>query len=193
MLDEPLGSLDRGLRDQLLADLRHILAADGTPALYVTHDQEEALAIADRLLLIREGQIRRSGTPTEVYSDPRESWVAQFLSLGTLVPARVRRTSPLLATSELGELAPHCKHPRHRAGDDLTLLLRRAPASVRHGTRSPRNTIRGTVAEVSFRGDSYHVTLDCSGRQVTFDLPLPVGVGHSLSITLPPEAILCLK
>ncbi len=193
MLDEPLGSLDRGLRDQLLADVRHILAADRTPALYVTHDQEEALAIADRLLLIHDGQIRRSGTPSQVYTDPRESWVAQFLGLGTLVPARVSRASPLRVKSDLGVLAPRCTHARHRVGDELTLLLRRAPAMVRRGTATPRNTIRGKVTEVSFRGDSFRVTMECSARQVSFDLPQPVEVGRSISIHLPPEAILCLK
>jgi thiamine transport system ATP-binding protein len=193
MLDEPLGSLDRGLRDQLLADVRHILAADGTPALYVTHDQEEALAIADRLLLIHEGQIRRSGTPSQVYTDPREPWVAQFLGLGTLLPARVTRASPLLVKSDLGVLAPRASHARHRVGDEVTLLLRRTPAVLRRGTSTPRNTIRGNVTEVSFRGDSYRVTLECSAREVSFDLPQPVEVGHALSIGLAPEAILCLK
>ncbi len=193
MLDEPLGSLDRGLRDQLLADVRHILADDGTPALYVTHDQEEALAIADRLLLIHDGQIRRSGTPSQVYSDPREPWVAQFLGLGTLLPARVSRASPLLVESDLGVMAPRCTHARHHRGNEVTLLLRRAPAVVRRGASSPRNSIHGKVTEVSFRGDSYRVSLQCSARQVSFDLQHPVEVGRVVSIGLGPEAILCLK
>jgi len=192
MLDEPLGSLDRGLRDQLLGDLRHILSGDGTPALYVTHDQEEALAIADRLMLMRDGQVRRNGTPAEVFANPGEAWVAQFLSLGTLVTARVIQSSPLLALSELGILAPVCAHGRHTRGDTLTLLVRRGPVSIRRGSRTQRNLVRGTVVDVSFRGDSYRVTLACSAQQATFDLLQPVEVGTRLSISLGTGAVSCL-
>jgi ABC-type Fe3+/spermidine/putrescine transport system ATPase subunit len=192
MLDEPLGSLDRGLRDQLLADLRHILALDGTPALYVTHDQEEALAIADRLLLIHDGQLQRSGTPAEIYADPGDAWVAEFLNMGTLVPARVIRSSPLLAQSDLGALAPRCTHAHHAVGDNLTLLARRAPVTIERAARRRYNVVRGIVQEVSFRGDSYRATLDCSTHRVAFDLPHPVAPGTVLSIHLAPEAVLCL-
>jgi ABC-type Fe3+/spermidine/putrescine transport system ATPase subunit len=145
MLDEPLGSLDRGLRDQLLADLRHILALDGTPALYVTHDQEEALAIADRLLLIHDGQLQRSGTPAEIYADPGDAWVAEFLNMGTLVPARVIRSSPLLAQSDLGALAPRCTHAHHAVGDNLTLLARRAPTIQRRSRNRSRGVVQGRL------------------------------------------------
>jgi ABC-type Fe3+/spermidine/putrescine transport system ATPase subunit len=193
MLDEPLGSLDRGLRDQLLADLRRILALDGTPALYVTHDQEEALAIADRLLLIHDGRIQRSGTPAEVYADPGEAWVAQFLDMGTLVQARVIRSSPLRAQSELGVLAPRCTHTHHAVGVNLTLLVRRAPLTIERTAHRRYNVVRGIIQEVSFRGDSYRATLDSSTHRLAFDLPHPAAPGTALSIHLAPEAVLCLK
>ena len=193
MLDEPLGSLDRGLRDQLLADVRRILALDGTPALYVTHDQEEALAIADRLLLIHEGRIQRGGTPAEVYTNPGDAWVAQFLDMGALVPARVIRSSPLRAQSDLGVLAPRCAHDQHAPGETLALLVRRTPVTLERGARRRSNVIRGIVQEVSFRGDSYRTTLDCATRRVAFDLPRPVTPGTVLFIHCAPEAVLCLK
>ena len=193
MLDEPLGSLDRGLRDQLLADLRRILALYRTPALYVTHDQQEALAIADRLLLIHDGRIQHSGTPAEVYADPGEAWVAQFLDMGTLVQARVIRSTPLRAQSELGVLAPRCTHTHHAVGGNLTLLVRRAPVTIERTARRRDNLVRGIVQEVSFRGDSYRATLSSSSYRIAFDLPHPVAPGTALTIRLAPEAVLCLK
>jgi len=193
MLDEPLGSLDRSLRDQLLDDVRRILALDGTPALYVTHDQEEALAIADRLLLIHKGQLQRSGTPAEVFADPGDAWVAQFLDMGTLVPARVLSASPLRAENDLGVLAPRCAHAQHVVGESLTLLVRRTPVTLERSAHRRSNVIRGIVRAVAFRGDSYRTTLDCPTRSVTFDLPRSVTPGTVLFVHCAPEAVLCLK
>ena len=78
MLDEPLGALDRTLREQLLDELRHLLHATGIPAIYVTHDQEEAFFLADRLLLLHEGLVEQSGSPAEVYAGPASAWAAAF-------------------------------------------------------------------------------------------------------------------
>ncbi|MDP2995121.1 MAG: ABC transporter ATP-binding protein, partial [Anaerolineales bacterium] len=79
MFDEPLGALDRSLREQLMDELRRILHESGVPAIYVTHDQEEAFTLADRVLLLHDGGIVRSGTPEQVWSDPGSVWAAQFL------------------------------------------------------------------------------------------------------------------
>ena len=79
MFDEPLGALDRSLKEDLLHELRAILHRTNIPAIYVTHDQEEAFAIADRILLLHEGVILREGTPVEVWNDPQSAWAARFL------------------------------------------------------------------------------------------------------------------
>jgi ABC-type Fe3+/spermidine/putrescine transport system ATPase subunit len=70
MLDEPLGALDRALKESLLDELRHILRQAGIPAIYVTHDQQEAFTLADRIILLRDGQIAQVGTPPEVFATP---------------------------------------------------------------------------------------------------------------------------
>ncbi|MFH1907808.1 MAG: ABC transporter ATP-binding protein, partial [Chloroflexota bacterium] len=90
MFDEPLGALDRALRDRLQDELRGILHATGIPAIYVTHDQEEAFAIADRVLLLNDGEIVRDGSPSEVWNEPRSAWEARFLGLGNVVEGVVR-------------------------------------------------------------------------------------------------------
>lgn len=87
MLDEPLGALDRALRERLLEDIRAVLRAEGLTALYVTHDQDEAYRVADRVAILRAGQLAQVGTPAELVAHPHSAFVAEFLGLGTLLPA----------------------------------------------------------------------------------------------------------
>jgi ABC-type Fe3+/spermidine/putrescine transport system ATPase subunit len=100
MFDEPLGALDRTLRESLLDELRSILHRTNIPAIYVTHDQEEAFAIADRVLILHGGQIVRDGTPAEVSADPQFAFVASFLGLGNVFEGEVigKHTLPSTAT-----------------------------------------------------------------------------------------------
>ena len=85
MFDEPLGALDRALRQDLLNELRSILHRTNIPAIYVTHDQEEAFTIADRVLILHAGRIVRDGIPSEVWANPESAIVAEFLGLGNLL------------------------------------------------------------------------------------------------------------
>ena len=87
LLDEPLGALDRGLRDQLVADLRGLFTELGTTVLYVTHDQDEALTIADRLAVMRAGRFVQVGAPIELWQRPRDAFVARFLGASNLFRA----------------------------------------------------------------------------------------------------------
>lgn len=79
MLDEPLGSLDRALRERLVDELRELLALAAVPAIYVTHDHDEAFALADRLVVMREGRFAQEGAPRDVWERPADEWVARFL------------------------------------------------------------------------------------------------------------------
>jgi ABC-type Fe3+/spermidine/putrescine transport system ATPase subunit len=95
MLDEPLGALDHSLRLQLMEELREVLHASRKPAIYVTHDREEAFAVADRLLILHQGVIAQEGTANELYEQPANAWIAGFLGLGNLVPGVVNALDPL--------------------------------------------------------------------------------------------------
>jgi spermidine/putrescine transport system ATP-binding protein len=81
MFDEPLGALDRRLRERLIAEIREILGRSGVPAIYVTHDHGEAFALAQRVILLNQGEIAQSGSPAEITSQPASAWVAEFLGL----------------------------------------------------------------------------------------------------------------
>ncbi|MFI8929896.1 ABC transporter ATP-binding protein [Streptomyces sp. NPDC053474] len=96
MLDEPLGQLDRSLRERLVAELRELFQELGTTVLAVTHDQGEAFALADRVVVMRDGRIAQSGTPLEVWRRPADEFVARFLGFDNVVDATV--TGPAAAT-----------------------------------------------------------------------------------------------
>ncbi len=90
MLDEPLGSIDRTLRERLLTELSHILRQLRQTAIYVTHDQEEAFAISDRVVLLRDGHVEQIGEPQSIYLYPSSRFVAEFLGLTNLIPGVVK-------------------------------------------------------------------------------------------------------
>lgn len=85
LLDEPLSALDRGLRDRLAGDLREILVRSGTTAVLVTHDHDEAFAVADRMAVMRSGRLVQHGTVTDVWARPRDAWTARFLGYASVV------------------------------------------------------------------------------------------------------------
>jgi thiamine transport system ATP-binding protein len=102
LLDEPLGSLDRNLRERLLEDLAAILRRVGVTAIAVTHDQTEAFSLADRVALLHDARVVQIGTPQAIYRQPATPWVAQFLGLTNLLPA-VRKGDDRVDTA-LGSL-----------------------------------------------------------------------------------------
>ncbi len=91
MLDEPLGSLDAGLRERLVIELKDIIKQIGLTAIYVTHDQQEAYAIADRIAIMNRGLIEQYDTPEELYRHPKSEFIAQFLGLTNIVSANFLR------------------------------------------------------------------------------------------------------
>ncbi|MEV8557275.1 ABC transporter ATP-binding protein [Streptomyces sp. NPDC051917] len=122
MLDEPLGQLDRSLRERLVVELRELFGRLGTTVLAVTHDQGEAFALADRVVVMRDGRIAQSGTPLEVWQRPADAFVARFLGFDNVVPVTVAGTA---ADSAWGKLPVPDGSPQ----GSRTLLVR--PAGVR--------------------------------------------------------------
>jgi ABC-type Fe3+/spermidine/putrescine transport system ATPase subunit len=182
MFDEPLGALDRNLREQLMAELRRILRLSGVPAIYVTHDQEEAFFLADRVLLLHEGRIIREGTPAEVWTDPGSVWAARFLDSGNVLQGAVLPGGKV--STIIGTLPLTCGHA-HQAGERVTMLVsRRGVRQVSEGG------VSGIVTDVIFSQDGYKVTLE-GGPD--FDLPEAPRVGGAIFLEIPPQGIKCLS
>ncbi len=151
MFDEPLGALDKKLKDSLLNELRLILHQTHIPAIYVTHDQEEAFTIADRVLILHDGQLIRSGTPAEVWADPRSKYVAEFLGLGNIFAGEVVEDGKIRTVHGIQYVT--CGHD-HTPGDIVHLLAR--PLAV----QGEENVLSGVVTDIVFQQDHYKVNLD---------------------------------
>jgi iron(III) transport system ATP-binding protein len=139
LLDEPFSNLDAQLRAEVRSEVRQVLRSTGTTAVFVTHDQEEALSIADRVSVMIAGRIRRSGTPFEVYADPVDAGVARLLGQTNLLPARITQG---IATTALGEL-----HVPDVPGGAAEVLVR--PESLR---ATPDLAGQARIVEVEFYG-----------------------------------------
>ena len=172
MFDEPLGALDKKLKDSLLDELRTILHQTEIPAIYVTHDQEEAFAIADRILILHDGFIIREGTPAEVWANPGSAYVAEFLGLGNVLDGEILAKNTF--QTEHGTFTVKCDH-EHSKGDKVHLLAR--PLSV----KNEANVIMGTAIDVIFQQDRYKVTLD-NGLYVYLDEAPNVGKKVSVKV-----------
>ncbi len=184
MFDEPLGALDRILREQLVADLRALLKNIGMTALYVTHDQEEAFAIADRLVILNQGHIEQIGAPAEVYHHPANAFVARFLGLTNLLPARVVAIArgKIRAATPAGEFVCEC---RGAVGETGFILLRpRAICAISKEAAAEENSLTGTLVEAQLRAGHTRVILTAGDWRLIFEWDEPVRVGENVVLRL---------
>ncbi|MBE9608713.1 ABC transporter ATP-binding protein [Chitinilyticum piscinae] len=155
LLDEPFSNLDVELRERLGQEVRTILKQTGTTALLVTHDQHEAFAVADKVGVMHQGVMKQWATPYELYHEPADRFVANFIGEGVLLPGKV--TGPQCVEFELGEicsLVPRSCCPEC-LGDGLIDVLVR-PDDILHDDASP---LRATVLGKAFRGAQFLYTL----------------------------------
>ena len=182
MLDEPLGALDRALRERLMLDLRRILKQVGVTAVYVTHDQTEAFAVADRIALMNAGRIEQLDTPQIVYFQPATQFAARFLGFRNLFPALV--LGPNSVRTGLGDL--QVEDTTQPQGTPATLLIRPEAARILDVSDPLKeNVIFAPVKETSFRGKYSQVWVETGDETLMFELagnPLPVGSDVQLFI-----------
>jgi ABC-type Fe3+/spermidine/putrescine transport system ATPase subunit len=181
MLDEPLGSLDRGLRDRLVNDLRVILRQLNQTSIYVTHDQEEAFSLADRVIVMNNGRIEQIGSPRDIYDSPASPFVARFLELNNLLEGTMHENAgQYCVTTQIGEI-PIRNYSRL---GPVVILIR--PDSARTDSSGPY-IIHGTVKDCSFHGNYQKLTVEVKGVELIFDftskIALP-GVGQTLTLSL---------
>lgn len=186
MLDEPLGSLDAALREQLVVELRAIIKQSGLTAIYVTHDQHEAFAIADRIALMNAGRIQQIGSPEVVYHRPETLFVARFLGLANI----------LSVASQDGNCVHTALGDFPAAGTPTHILLH--PDSLELAGDTSDENILGQIEESVFMGDSYRVRLrHSSGESLMMKVPAGNGkvpqIGQSLAFRVLPNAVIPLS
>jgi ABC-type Fe3+/spermidine/putrescine transport system ATPase subunit len=182
MLDEPLGSLDRNLRERLVIDLRTILHQMNQTAIYVTHDQEEAYTIADRIILINSGRVEQIGTPQEIYRDPASIFVARFLEMTNFISGVIQNLDGIQqAISDLGNFPVMTPMK-----GSVTLLLR--PDAARLDDSGPI-MLNGMLKDISFRGSNQKITCIVGQISLIFEFPSLVvlpKLGSSITISFDP-------
>jgi putative spermidine/putrescine transport system ATP-binding protein len=151
LMDEPLGALDKKLRDQLQGEIKSLHRDIGTTLIYVTHDQEEALNLSDKICLMNHGRIEHLGTPSQLYFDPANRFTADFVGesnilLGTLLEPTVLQTS--------GGTKLHVNNRQLKSGEQVEVLIRPENVRVLHaGDSAPEeNVVDAVVEQLSFVG-----------------------------------------
>ena len=227
LMDEPLGSLDRAMRERLMGELRLILkqagatlggpptrrgainsepvsgaeassVAAGMTTIYVTHDQEEAFAIADRVIVMNRGRIEQSSSPTELYRRPRNDFVAHFLGMDNLLEATIISNDPPLVGTAIGELRVATLEPE-MSGEQTLLIRPEAGLPIRPGVEQT-NLMSGRLLEVSFRGRLQIATIALPPPEQTISiklalessLPLPLE-GGIFTFQLDPSQLVVLE
>ena len=188
MLDEPLGALDRALRERLMLDLRAILKRIGMTAVYVTHDQTEAFAVSDRLAVMNAGRIEQIGRAREVYDRPATPFVARFLGFENLIPGRVATAGEVeTAVGRLRAATP-------AQPGEVVVLIKPVYESIQlaaGGSASAINQIEGVVDGIAFRGRYSQVWLVAGGRRLLFEASGEVGLalGEQVRVTIDPANV----
>ena len=173
LLDEPLGALDLKLRKAMQFELKQLQQQVGITFIYVTHDQEEALTMADRIAVMSDGRVLQVGRPDDIYERPQTRFVADFIGETNFVPGRLRRRGEPLSEVELpgGQtMEAVVRDEALRAGDEATVAIRPEKLDIaRAGAPAPRaaagdevTRLPGTILEVHYIGTDtrYHVAID---------------------------------
>ncbi|MER8390266.1 ABC transporter ATP-binding protein [Mesorhizobium sp. M1380] len=159
MMDEPLGALDKNLREQMQAEIKRLHEALGTTIIYVTHDQEEALNMSDRVCLMNGGQIAQLGTPDDLYFQPRNRFVAEFVGESNLISGRLSGNGRMTMAGNQSVAIPGGQRPE---GSELQVMVR--PENVRivgvgEAAVEGRDVLNGEITMVSFIGGMTRVTV----------------------------------
>jgi len=197
MFDEPLGALDRNLREQLMAELRRILRLSGVPAIYVTHDQEEALSISDRIVVMHDGKIEQVGTPFEIYNFPQTAFVANFVGTLNTAQAEIVDQEKCLLKIDGVQLETAEKLEGKHNGDKVTIAIRPERFNFIAQERKA-NVLDCKIDNITFLGAVVRIQLLVGSNRFYMDtfnnpfLELPK-IGDAGQITCSREAVLVLK
>jgi ABC-type Fe3+/spermidine/putrescine transport system ATPase subunit len=200
LFDEPLSALDLQIRRELQVELKDIHRQLRGTFVYVTHDQEEAMSMSDRVVVMRSGEIEQAGTPVELYREPSSLFVASFVGSSNVIPVRVRSVEDGTALVELGGTVLRGGPANGIApGSDASLVLRAeaialAPADG-DGTATGTPSMHGKVADVRFVGAMVHYRVDAPGARlhvITSSQGSLLDEGAEVTVTWRPEDALLL-
>jgi spermidine/putrescine transport system ATP-binding protein len=195
LLDEPLGALDAKLRKRLQIDLKTLQEQVGITFVYVTHDQEEALTMSDRIAVMSQGRVEQVGGPKEIYEEPATAYVADFLGVSNLMEARASGPGEGGCKVQLGDFALVAGQGDDSTTGDAKITIRPERVDLQPHGASGQNVIPGMVERVVYVGSVLQIILNLApgqriqawvqneGDELTFASGTPV------SVRFPPEAL----
>lgn len=194
LLDEPLGALDLQLRRQMQVELKRLQKKLGVTFLYITHDQEEALNMSDRIVVMRDGLFQQIGTPAEVYDHPRTAFVARFVGSANIIRGRARTAGPLPLLETAGGAVPFSPGERQFSGGEAVSLAVRSE-QLRFERPAPGEKaggIRAVVKEKSFAGGMLRIAFTLEeGDEVVASrhgIDLDLQAGEEVRLSWDPQA-----
>jgi iron(III) transport system ATP-binding protein len=193
LFDEPLSNLDAKLRTEMRVELRELQRRLDITSLYVTHDQEEALAISDRVIVMNHGRIEQIGSPETIYNRPDSLFVADFVGAANLINGRVKRSDDGTAVFEtVGGLMLRAADMGN--GSETTLALRSAYVMLEREPAPGANVARGTIHRRMFHGDFIQYVVDWPAGQLMVRRPPTemIEEGSEVTITFAPEHCILL-
>ena len=191
LFDEPLSNLDAKLREQMRLEIRNLQQRVGITSVYVTHDQAEAMTLADRIAVMNAGRIAHLGTPRQIYDEPADRFVAEFVGHANFLTGTVRgATGERLDVDVLGAVRTVSRaEGRYAPGDAVDVMVRPEEVHIRRG-----EGIAATVVRTSFVGSNALYQLDCAGEHLLATVAMERGVplhadGAAVSVVVRDEAL----
>ena len=178
LMDEPLGALDRSLREEMQYEIRRIHRKLAVTIVYVTHDQQEAMVMSDRIAVLKDGAVEQIASPEVLYEEPERAFVARFIGENNRLHGRVVSVEGALCDVDTGrERVRALRVVDCKPGDRVTLSIRPERVSVNPEPGTFGNQVGGTVRDLAFLGDHLRVHMDACGRH-DFIAKIPNIVGH---------------
>ena len=193
LLDEPLGALDKRLRQQMQIELKQIQREVGITTLFVTHDQEEALTLSDRIAILSEGRLVQVGPPTEVYEHPATRFAAEFLGEANLFAGHVEQSGTQVVVLTPGGVRVRTALPLAR-GTEAMLAVRPEKIQLTNGGAVPAdgaNEVTGRILRSVYSGSSIAYRIEIPGQELTvFEqnrAAAPRDIGETVTLSWAPE------
>ncbi len=186
LLDEPLGALDLRLRKDMQSELKRIQQQMGITFIYVTHDQEEALAMSDTVVVMDRGRIQQIGTPEDIYNEPKNAFVADFIGESNILDGVMRADYEV----EIFGRRFHCLDAGFEMDEAVDVVIRPEDVDI---VKPNEGRLQGTVTDVTFKGMQYDIIVDFYGFKWLIQTTDLAPVGTRIGIKLDPDAIHVMK
>ncbi|NLW11753.1 MAG: ABC transporter ATP-binding protein [Clostridiaceae bacterium] len=181
LLDEPLGALDLKMRKEMQIELKQMQQSLGITFVYVTHDQEEALTMSDTIIVMKQGRIQQIGTPTDIYNEPRNAFVADFIGESNILPGRMTQDFEV-------DFCGHsfvCVDPRFEQ-EEVDVVIRPEDIQI---VSSEGKALRGVVSSIVFKGVHYEMNVDTDNFSFMVHSTDPVDPGTTVGLHFDPDEI----